>query len=195
MSFGLKGFLQLSHLVQDLRVILFGLVDRNHNDLDRGQSRRKDKSVVIAVSHHEGSHKPRGNAPGCGPHVLLQAFLVCIFHIERLGEVLAEEMRCSGLESLPVLHHRLDGKGVERAGESLVRTLVSHDHRQSHKLTSELRVHLNHSLCLFLSLLRGRVGRVALLPKEFGGAEEKPCAHLPADNVSPLVAHDREIPP
>ena len=39
------------------------------------------------------------------------------------------------------------------------------------------------------------MGCVALLPEEFGGTEEEPCAHLPADYIGPLVAHYRKVPP
>ena len=34
---------------------------------------------------------------------------------------------------------------------------------------------------------------MALLPEELGGAQEQPRAHLPADDVGPLVDQDRQI--
>ena len=82
MSSRLKGRLYLIHLGEHGRMLLVSPVNRNHNHLDRCESRRKNQSVVIAVSHHESTHKPCGNTPGSGPYILKLAFLVSILHIE-----------------------------------------------------------------------------------------------------------------
>ena len=78
-------------------MLLVRLVDRNHDNLDRSQRRRQDKAIVVAMSHHKRSHQPGGHAPGRGPDVLLLTFLVRELHVKRLGEVLSEEMRGTGL--------------------------------------------------------------------------------------------------
>ena len=46
---------------------------------------------------------------------------------------------------------------------------------------------------LLLGLLGRGVGGVAFLPEELGGAEEQPGAHLPADDVGPLVDEQRQV--
>ena len=104
-------------------------------------------------------------------------------------------MGSAGLECLSVLHHRLDGEGVKRTCEPLVRALVSHDDRHCHIVPGKVRIYIHHPLGLVLSLLRSGMGRVALLPEDLGGTEEEPRPHLPADYIGPLVAHDREVSP
>ena len=49
--------------------------------------------------------------------MLLLAVLVEIFYFEGLREILAEEMRCAGLQGLAVAHHGFDGIGVIGAGK------------------------------------------------------------------------------
>ena len=52
---------------------------------------------------------------------------------------------------------------------------------------------MNHLFGLLDSLLTRGVRRVALLPQEFGGAQEQARTHLPAHDVGPLVAQDRQV--
>ena len=54
---------------------------------------------------------------------------------------------------------------------------------------------MQHLLCLSLSLFLRGMSRVAFLPEKLGGAEERTRAHLPAHDVTPLVAHDRQVAP
>ena len=82
MSFRLKGLLELSHLLKDPGLFLFCLEYRNHHDLDGSELRRKDKTVIVAMGHHKGTHKTGGNAPGSGPDILHLAFLVSVLYIE-----------------------------------------------------------------------------------------------------------------
>ena len=63
----------------------------------RESRRRQYKAIVVAMSHHKRSHQPGGHAPGRGPDVLLLTFLVRELHVKRLGEVLSEKMRGTGL--------------------------------------------------------------------------------------------------
>ena len=123
------------------------------------------------------------------------AILVGVLNVEGLSEVLTKEVGRSRLESLTILHHSLNGEGVKSAREALIRTLMPHNHRQSHVFTREFGIDTNHSLSLLNRLLGSRMGRVSLLPEELGGTEEQPGAHLPTDNIRPLVAHDRQVPP
>ena len=46
---------------------------------------------------------------------------------------------------------------------------------------------------LFHGFVRGGVGGVPFLPEELGRAQEQPRAHLPADDVGPLVDQDRQV--
>jgi len=60
----LEFLLECCHLVED--GIVHSLIlscDRNHHHLDRSELRRKHETVVVSVSHDEGSHKTGRNAP------------------------------------------------------------------------------------------------------------------------------------
>ncbi len=147
------------------------------------------------MGHDQGAHQAGADTPGRRPDVLLLAFLVGELHVEGLGEVLAEEVGRAGLEGLAVLHHRFDGEGVQGASEALVGALVAHDDRQGHHIAGKIGIDVHHLIGLGFGLLGGGVGRVALLPEELRGAQEQARAHLPADDVAPLVAQDGEVAP
>ncbi len=114
-------------------------------------------------------------------------------HIERFGEVLAEEVRRAGLERLVVLHQRLHRVRAHRAGELLAVRLHTRQHRHRHPLFLERAVHAEHAARFGLRLRFRGVGRVTLLPQELGGPEEQPRAQLPAHDVAPLVHQNRQI--
>ena len=57
-SVRLKFLFQLSHLLENRLVALGILADNRHNhNLNRSKFRRKNKTVVISVSHNEGTHQ------------------------------------------------------------------------------------------------------------------------------------------
>ena len=104
-------------------------------------------------------------------------------------------MGCTCLKGLSVLHQSLDCHGVKGSGESLVRALVAYNHRKGHPIAGKVRIDIHHLCSLVNSLLLGSMGCVAFLPEEFGSAEEKPCTHFPTNNISPLVAKNRQVTP
>ena len=99
----------------------------------------------------------------------------------------------TALEGFSVLHHSLDREGVECAGEAFVGRLDTLHYGHCHIVFCEIGIHLKHLACLFFGLFLGGVGSVALLPEEFRRTEEHAGAHLPAENVCPLVDEDGEI--
>ena len=132
------------------------------------------------------------------PQLVAQAYsslpgLVLELDVERLGEVLAQEMARARLQGLAVLHHRLDAQRVHRSGKLLALALGPRQHRHGHPFLGEGAIDVEHPPRLFLRLgLRG-VGGVAFLPEELGRAQEQPGAHLPAHDVAPLVDEQRQI--
>ena len=131
------------------------------------------------------------------PQLVAQAcsnlpFFVLELHVERLGEILPEEVRRAGLQRPPVLHHRLDAERVDGAGELLALALGADQHRHRHPFLGEPAVDLDHLPRLVLGFLLRGVGGVAFLPEEFGRAQEEPRPHLPADDVAPLVDEQRQ---
>ena len=106
--------------------------DRHDGHLDRSQMRRQDEAVVVGVGHDERTHESGTYAPRSCPNVLGFVLLGQVSHVERLGEVLSQEMAGSGLQCLAILHHSLDAVGVECARKTLVRRLDTLENRDSH---------------------------------------------------------------
>ena len=95
------------------------LGDGDDNDLRRRNARRQDQAVVVRVRHDDRADHARRNAPAGRPGELLLTVGVLELDLERLGEVLAEEVARTGLKRLGVAHHRFAGVGVDRTGEAL----------------------------------------------------------------------------
>ncbi len=102
-------------------------------------------------------------------------------------------MRCSRLQSLAILHHRLDCIGVECSGETFVSRFDTLDNGHCHILFSKIGIEINHLYGASFRFLGCSMGTVAFLPQELGSAKEHACTHFPAHNVGPLVAQHRQI--
>ena len=96
-------------------------------------------------------------------------------------------MRGARLKSLTVLHHRFDREGGVRTREAFRFGLFSRQYGHSHKVFREIGIHIKHLTGLRYRLLRTRVNGVPLLPEKFGSSQKKPRAHLPANDVGPLI--------
>ena len=127
------------------------------------------------------------DAPACRPGELLLVLHALEGDVERLGEVLPQEVAGAGLERLAVLHHRLDAERVDRAGELLPLGLGPDQHGHRHELLGESLVDADHLVRFVLGFLLRRVRGVPLLPEELGRSEEQARPHLPAHDVAPLV--------
>ena len=104
-------------------------------------------------------------------------------------------MAGSALERFSVLHHRLDGVGVEGSGETFRFTFDASDDGHCHHFACKVRIDVQHLACSLFRFFASGVGGVPFLPEEFGGAEEEACAHFPAHHVAPLVAAERQVAP
>jgi hypothetical protein len=87
--------------------------DRHQDDLVRGQARRQDQALVVAVGHRDRADHARGQAPARGPAVLELVDPVEVADLEGAREVLPEVVRGAGLQRPPVAHHGLDGVGAD----------------------------------------------------------------------------------
>ncbi len=155
--------------------------------------RRQNKAVVVGMAHYHGAHQTGGHAPRRGPYIFGLVIPVYESHIESLGEVLTKEVACARLERLAILHHRLDGIGVDGSGETLVGALDATHHGHSEVFLGKSGIDLQHLLGFILRFLACGVGGMPLLPQEFRGAQEHSGTHLPAHHIGPLVAEDREV--
>ncbi len=132
------------------------------------------------------------------PQLVAQAYssLFCSFWnftSNALAKFWPEEVARAGLQRLAVLHHRLDAERVDRAGELLPVALRARPAPASPSTPRRTAVDVEHLQRLLLGLLLRGVGGVAFLPEELGRAQEQPRAHLPADDVAPLVDEQRQV--
>ena len=170
-------------------------LNRNDHHLIRRDARREDEPAVVAVRHDDAADHSRRNAPRGRPGVLQRLVAALELDLERFREVLPEVVRRAGLQRAAIAHERLDGIGARRAGKLLARALLPVEHGHREHLFRERLVDAEHPQRLFVRFGFGLVRGVALLPEEFGRAQERPRHLLPSDDVRPLVDEDRQIAP
>ena len=113
--------------------------------------------------------------------------------VERPGEVRAEVVAGAHLQRAPVAHQRLAGQRHLGAWELLGFALAAPDRRDREPVVPDLAVHAEHPLRFLAGLGRAGMERVAFLPQEFGRAQERPRAELPAHHVRPLVHEHGQV--
>ena len=137
---------------------------RDDDGLDWSQFRRQDQPLIVAMYHHHRSHHARAEAPTSRPHVLEIIILVKELDVERLGEILPEEVTGARLERLIVPHHRLNGITGHRSRELLTLALTTSDDRDSSILDGKVGIDVEHAQCFFLCFLGRGVGGMPFLP-------------------------------
>ena len=106
---------------------------------------------------------------------------------EGLGETITKVVGSTGLQSLAVVHHTLDGVGSFCAIELfLIGLLTTGDGHSQHILT-EVRIDVQHSFGEVLCLFCGGVDGMTLLPQKFSVTQEGTGGLLPAQHAAPLV--------
>src|SRR5437870_2244293 len=131
--------------------------------------------------------------PGRRFREVLLAVTTEVLHAVCLGEVLAEVVRGSGLQRLPVPHQGFDRERLDGAREPLRGRLPAEEHGRRHDVLRDLPVRLEHASGLFPGLLLGLVRRVPLLPEELRRAKAQSGPQLPPNDVGPLVVEQRQV--
>ena len=163
------------------------------NDLGRGDAGGHDHAVVVGMGHDQAADETGGNPPGGRPGEGLLSFFRLEADIRGFGEILTEHVRSPGLEGLSVLHHGLDAAGFHGPGEPLGIAFPAFDDRDGQIIPDQNLIGVQHLHHAFGGLpLRG-MGRMAFLPEKFGGPQKNPGAHLPADDIGPLIDDNRQI--
>src|SRR5690606_6885880 len=72
--------------------LLLILKDRHDNHVDRRQRRRQYQAIVIRMRQDEGANQACAYPPGSTPDIIEFAVLAGKLDIERLREILTEEM-------------------------------------------------------------------------------------------------------
>ena len=169
------------------------LCNRNNDCLNRCNGRRKNKAVVVAVSHNNSADK----SCRCSPRCLIRSFksvvLIHILNFKCLCKAVAEIVRGSRLQCLTVVHKCLDGICVLCARKSLFFGLNTLNYGHSKHVFTEIGIDVEHFNCFSLSFLCRCVNCMSLLPKKFSCAEERSCGLFPTDNRHPLIVELRQI--
>ena len=156
---------------------------------------RATQAIIIAMRHDDAANHAGGNTPAGGMGELLIALFVLIFDPRRLGKTRAQIMRRSGLQGFPILHHRFDAVGCYCTRKTLIlRLFASHNgHRQ--RTFSKGTVHFERAHRFLHGICAVGMGGMPFLPQKLACAQEHTRAHFPADNIGPLVHHQRQITP
>ena len=79
------------------------------------------------------------------------------------------------------------------AGEFFLLGLLTHDRRNGQILAAQIRIDLQHQLRALFRFFGCGVDRVAFLPQEFTGTEERSRFLFPAHDRAPLIVQARQI--
>ena len=194
-ALGAQTLGQTAQFLVELRQFAIALINRYDNHLDGREVGRQDEAVVVGVRHDECAHQAGADAPRSSPSVFGLVVFIDKLHIEGAAEVLAEEVTRTALQRLAVLHHSLDGVGVEGAGETFRGTLHTADDGDGQHIAGKVGIDVKHLAGTCFGFLASGVCRVAFLPEELARAEEKAGAHFPAHHVAPLVAAEGQVAP
>ena len=159
-----KFFYDRTNAIVDGVELFLTLINRNNNHLNRGQLRRQHETIVIGVSHNQSTHQACRYAPRCSPNIFEFVIFIDKLHVECLGEVLTEEVRCARLESLTILHHCFDGVSFQCAGKAFVSRLHTFNYRNSHILFSKIGIYIKHFHSFSFSFFASGMCCVTFLP-------------------------------
>ena len=188
----LESFIQLGCLFGDALLVLR---DGNDDDLYRSYARGQNETVIITVGHDYAADNAGGHAPGSLMRMLLLVLAVGEGDVKLLGKARAEVVARAGLERLMVVHHALDGVGINGASELFLIGLVAADNGHGEVVFAQVCVDLKLTKRLFTRLGLGLMQGVPLLPEELSAAKEGAGGFLPAEHGAPLVVQHRKIAP
>jgi len=145
------------------------------------------------MGHDDGTDKASGHTPRGGVAVLELIILIQEFDIKGFGEVLPEVMRGAALERAGIAHHGFNSVGMLGAGKFLGLAFAPRNDRDGSFVDGKIGVDIEHAQGFLFGFLSGGVGGMTLLPIKLERAEEETGAHLPADNIAPLVDEHGQV--
>src|SRR6202021_4079517 len=80
---------QLLGALQNAPFLVVRLINRHDDQLKRGQPRRENQSLVVAMHHNNRPDKTGGKPPRSSPAMLLHSILIQIANLKGFGEILA----------------------------------------------------------------------------------------------------------
>ena len=145
------------------------------------------------MRHDQAADEPGRNTPGGAPHVFEATGRGLILHVERLGEILAEVVRCPCLDRLVVLHERFDRVGAQRSSELLTFRFQTGEDGHGQPLFVEAAINPQDQTRLTLRVRFIDVRGVPFLPQELRRSQKRARAQLPAHDVGPLIQEQRQV--
>ena len=132
----------LSKLLCLFKNTLFVLCNRNECNLNRGNLRRKNKTVIIRVNHNERSDHSCRNTPWCLMRIMKLIVLACVCDAKALCKAVAEVVWCTALKSNTVVHHRLNCVGFFGTCELFFFCLSADYCRNGKSFLVEIRINM-----------------------------------------------------
>ena len=145
------------------------------------------------MSHNQCPHQTGRNAPWSSPNILQLVFFINKLNIECFCKVLSQEVGGTTLQRFSILHHGFNCICIKCAGKTFVGWFYSLYDRNGHIFFCKFTIYIQHSDCFFFCFLTSSMSSMAFLPQKFSSTQEKACAHFPTENVSPLVAENRQV--
>src|SRR6266480_2247684 len=156
-----------------LTSLVISLPDRHNHDRHGGELRWRNEPIVVRMRHDQAADEPSRDAPGRTPHVFEATGCGLILHVERLGEILAEVVRCPRLDRLIVLHQRFDRVRAQRPGELFTVGFQTGEDGHRQPLFVEASVNLQDQTRLTLGVRFIDVRGVSFLPEELRRPQER----------------------
>ena len=127
--------------------------------------------------------------------MLTLVVLVLIHYLKHFGEVLAEMVRSSTLNTTATDRNvEFNCSSVLSTCETLIFRLTSSDDRAGQELFVDLSIDFLNLVLEHGSVLFSSVGSVTFLPEELTSADERSrVLELPSDDIGPLVKEQRQV--
>ncbi len=107
------------------------------------------------MGHDESADEPRRDAPRSRPGIFLIAAFVSESDLAGFGEILPEKMGRARLQRFAILHHRFDGIGRDRPGETLCGGLLPADDGHRQIVVAKIAIYIRASAAVFFFGLFG----------------------------------------
>ncbi len=145
------------------------------------------------MHHDERSNQPSGHSPACRPAKFLFPLAVLKLNSAGAREVLAEEMRRSGLDRLSVLHHCFKRQCFHGARKLFAFGFRAGENRNRKMVADKSFIQIQNQSRFTACLAFGFVNGVTFLPEKFSCAQKQPRPHFPANDVRPLIYENWQV--
>ena len=126
-------------------------------------------------------------------NILKLVFFVCILNTEGFCKAVAEVMAGSRLQSLSIVHQRLDCISRLCACKFFFVCFLAFYNRDCKNFLTEVCIYIQHLNGSLFRLFSCCMSSMAFLPQKFSGTQERTGCFFPADYRTPLIVNLRKI--